>query len=174
MRYYTGDSPCIGCGKTGREKARLSKDSLCSDCRSTLRIGREVVEKRKLQKDLISDVIVFMTGLRYLSSGETDDIVAAFREFLESVSISEAEKTANCKAKCIGSYDNSYSRSIGPFRFNVDSADKLECLILALNQYTESVYKDGVKHGSNLLMRLNEGELTPDAFIKRVNEDRSY
>ena len=53
MRYYTGDLPCIGCGKTGREKARLSKDSLCSDCRSTLRIGREVVEKRKLQNNLI-------------------------------------------------------------------------------------------------------------------------
>ena len=37
-----------------------------------------------------------------------------------------------------------------------------------------SLYDDGVKHGSNLLIRLNEGELTPDAFIKSVNGDRSF
>lgn len=36
------------------------------------------------------------------------------------------------------------------------------------------IFDDEVKHGSNLLMRLNEGELTPDAFIKRVNGDRSF
>ena len=172
MRYYTGDLPCIGCGKTGREKARLSKDSLCFDCKNILRLGFDVAEKRKLQIDLISDVDISLTGLRYLSSGETGNVIAAFREFLET--ISEVEKIANCKKKHIGYYDNSHSRNIGPFRFNIDSADKLECLILALNQYTASVYKDGVKHGSNLLMRLNEGELTPDAFLKRVNEDRSY
>ncbi len=95
MRYYTGDLPCIGCGKTGREKGRLSKYSLCFDCKSILRLGFDVAEKRKLQKDLISDVDISLTGLRYLSSGETGNVIAAFREFLET--ISEVEKIANCK-----------------------------------------------------------------------------
>ena len=39
---------------------------------------------------------------------------------------------------------------------------------------TLSLYDDRVMHGSNLSIRLNEGELTPDAFIKRVNGDRSF
>ena len=173
MKYYKGDIPCSGCGKTGRERERLSKRDLCWSCKSLLRLGNDVAEKRKSQTELISDVKVHLNGLRYISSGETDDCVAAFREFLES--IPEVEKIANCQTKHIGNYDAfSCSRSVGSFRMTVNSADKLECLIIALNQYSKSVYKDGVKHGSNLLMRLNEGELTPNDFVKRVNEDRSY
>lgn len=172
MKLYKGDSPCLGCGRTGKEKGRSAKDSLCWDCRELLSLGTEVNKLRSLQTDEIVEVNLFMTGLRYLSSGESNLCIAALREFLSS--ISEKEKRANCKQRHIGFYNSSYSMEIRGIKMTPVSAEHLECFIKALNQYSAAVYADGVKFGSNLLMQLNSGELTPDAFVKRVNGDKSF
>jgi hypothetical protein len=172
MKTYKGDAPCPGCGKTGREKERYCKDGLCWDCKRLLGLGKEISEIRANQTDKITEVSIYMTGLQYLSSSETHDCIAAFREFLTS--ISDKEKSDNCQSRYIGHYDHSDSKNIRGIKMTPESADHLESFVMALNQYSKAVYDDGVKHGSNLLMRLNEGELTPDAFIKRVNGDRSF
>lgn len=172
MKSYKGDAPCPGCGKTGREKERFCKDDLCWDCKRLLRLGKEISEIRENQTDKIAEVNVHMTGLRYLSSGETNDCIAAFREFLFSVS--DKEKLDNCQSRYIGYYDNSNSKNIYGIKMAPESADHLESFVMALNQYSKAVYADGVKHGSNLLMRLSEGELTPNVFLKRVDGDISF
>lgn len=172
MKTYKGDTPCPGCGKTGREKERYRKDDLCWDCKRLLGLGKEISEIRANQTDKIAEVSIYMTGLQYLSSGETHDCIAAFREFL--ISISDKEKFANCQSRYIGCYDHSDSKNIRGIKITPESADHLESFVMALNQYSKAIYDDGVKHGSNLLMQLNEGELTPDAFLKKVNGDRSF
>lgn len=172
MKTYKGDAPCPGCGKTGREKERYCKDGLCWDCKRLLGLGKELSEIRADQTDKITEVSIYMTGLQYLSSGETHDCIVAFREFLTS--ISDKEKLDNCQSRYIGYFDGSDSKNIRGIKMTPESADHLESFVTALNQYSKAVYDDGVKHGSNLLMRLNEGELTPNAFIKGVNGDRSF
>lgn len=113
-----------------------------------------------------------MTGLQYLSSGEAHNCIAAFREFL--ISISDKEKDTNCQSKYIGYYDHSDSKNILGIKMAPESADHLECFVTALNQYAKAVYADGVKYGSNLLMQLNDGEISPDTFLKKVSGDRSF
>ena len=46
---YKGKLPCIGCGKTGEEAPRKSKDCLCEDCENSLKIGRAIVRERNLE-----------------------------------------------------------------------------------------------------------------------------
>lgn len=175
MKIYKGDAPCPGCGKTGREKERYRKDGLCWDCRCLLALGQELKKTRVNQTDKITEVSIYMTELKYLSSSETRDCIAAFREFLTS--ISDKEKLDNCQSRHIGQLDGFHrceTEEIKGIKMTPESADHLESFVTALNEYSKAVYEDGVKHGSNLLMRLNEGELTPDAFLKKVNGDRSF
>jgi len=172
MRLYKGDAPCPGCGKTGRQKERYSKDSLCWDCKRLLNLGNEVSKIRTSQTDKITKVNVYMTGLHYLSSGETHNCIVALREFLKS--ISDKEKEDNCQSRSIGFYDHSDSKNIRGIKMPPDAAEHLDTFVTALNLYSKAVYASGVKYGSNLLMQLNEGELTPNTFLKRVNGDRSF
>ena len=46
---YKGKLPCIGCGKSGEEAHRQSKDCLCEDCANSLKIGRAIVKERNLE-----------------------------------------------------------------------------------------------------------------------------
>ena len=48
MNMYKGKLPCIGCGKSGEEAHRQSKDCLCEDCENSLKIGRAIVKERNL------------------------------------------------------------------------------------------------------------------------------
>ena len=41
---YKGKEPCQGCGKTGKQVPRTSKDSLCDDCKKHLLLGKRVKE----------------------------------------------------------------------------------------------------------------------------------
>lgn len=168
MRYYKGSSPCPGCGLSGELKPRRSKDCLCHSCSSLLRLGNEISKLRSQQTDKIVNVRLWISGLSYVSTGESDNLSAAIREFLGS--ISQQDKMGNCPDRVIGSYTSSQSHTVRDIKITPDSADKLESLIKALYQYSDAVHAKGVKHGSNLLAQLGSGDLSPDAFVKRVNE----
>lgn len=46
---YNGKIRCPGCGRTGEEAPRKSKDCLCEDCENSLKIGRAIVKERNLE-----------------------------------------------------------------------------------------------------------------------------
>lgn len=46
---YNGKLRCPGCGRTGEEAPRQSKDCLCKDCENALKIGLAVVKERNLE-----------------------------------------------------------------------------------------------------------------------------
>lgn len=49
MRAYRGAAPCVGCGTTGADRARKTKDSLCHVCKDTLQRG---IKARKEEQEL--------------------------------------------------------------------------------------------------------------------------
>ena len=59
MKMYEGDKPCPGCGRTGKEEPRQSKDGLCRDCQESLRIGKAIVKEHELDRKyyLMDDLI---------------------------------------------------------------------------------------------------------------------
>lgn len=46
---YNGKLRCPGCGRTGEEAPRQSKDCLCKECENALKIGLAVIKERNLQ-----------------------------------------------------------------------------------------------------------------------------
>lgn len=46
---YNGNFRCPGCGRTGEEAPRQSKECLCKDCEAALKIGRAIVKERNLE-----------------------------------------------------------------------------------------------------------------------------
>lgn len=81
---YKGKLPCIGCGKTGEEVPRLSKECLCKDCEAVLKIGLAVVKERNLEsKNYCIDE--FKVGkIKWYTY--TDDVENALIELLNTFS----------------------------------------------------------------------------------------
>jgi len=81
---YKGKITCIGCGKTGEEAPRKSKDCLCDDCENSLKIGRAIVKERNLEsKSYCLDE--FKIG-SFKWNTYTDDIENALINLLNSFS----------------------------------------------------------------------------------------
>lgn len=59
---YKGNSKCSGCGRTGTEAPRVSKNHLCPDCTQYLLIGVSVTERYKLRVIVSEDGKIYCQG----------------------------------------------------------------------------------------------------------------
>lgn len=192
MKIYKGTAPCPGCGRTGEEVARSSKESLCYDCIDTLKIGRTIVKERNLDRKcfLMDDLTTgFMTWYQIRDK----DIDKSLRELLWTFSQFDSRyavgycRQASMLAGYAGS-GTSYDCFVLPkVTFEAarklchaikDAVDELNRerdnykneLDKKLNEERNRIYNDGVAHGRNLLMQLNSGEISVSDFQKPVKK----
>lgn len=186
MKYYEGKAPCPGCGKTGEEKPRGSKDGLCYDCTHQLAIGRAISEERDLPRNYYR--------LEELCIGEmtwytirVPELEHAVIDLLQTFSQFDEKYAMYCHNHVLaGRIDAAICRHriVLPER-TFEAAKKLcEVLREAASQlikerdsfmaelYTKlaeqksAIFNEGVKKGRNLLAQLNAGEITLDELYK--------
>lgn len=192
MKLYKGTAPCPGCGRTGEEVARSSKESLCHDCLDTLKIGRAIVKERNLDRKyfLMDDLTM---GYMVWYQIRDKDIDKSLRELLRTFSqfdcrYAEGYRQQNYMlAGYAGSGTSSDSFVLPKVTF--EAAKKLchaiEDAVVELNRERDNykdeldkklneernrIYNDGVAHGRNLLMQLNRGEISVNDFEKPVKK----
>lgn len=192
MKLYKGTAPCPGCGRTGEEKTRSSKESLCNDCMDTLKIGRAIVKERNLDRKyfLMDDLTL---GYMVWYQIRDKDIDKSLRELLRTFSqfdcrYAEGYRQQNYMlAGRAGSGTSSdcfvlptvtfeaakklchaIEDAVGELNRERDNyKDELE---KKLNEERNRIYNDGVAHGRNLLMQLNSGEISVNDFEKPVKK----
>lgn len=186
MKYYEGKAPCPGCGKTGEEKPRESKDGLCYDCEHQLAIGRAISEERDLQRKhyRLEELCVGEMSWYTIRVPELEhaviDLLQTFSQFNEKYAMYSYNHVLAGRIDAVtGTY-----RLVLPER-TFEAAKKLcEVLREAASQlinerdsfkaelYTElakqksAIFNEGVKKGRNLLVQLNAGEITLDELYK--------
>ena len=190
---YKGKEKCAGCGRTGEEKWRFSKDSLCHDCQDTLNIGRALVREKNLdRKNYNMDEL--MTAFMTWYAVPVPEIDAALRELLRTFSQFDTRYSGGVsavqtkylagQAGCGTSHDNfclptctfeaarNLCKIIEKTSLDLkrDREHYKEELQEELAKQKDEIFNEGVKHGRNLLMQLNNNEITPEQFIAQVKK----
>lgn len=192
MKLYTGSAPCPGCGRTGEEITRDSKDSLCPECNMALELGQALVKERNLTRihHSLDDLKVgYMTWYAI----HLDEVDKKLRELLKTFSKFDHKYATgiNWSDGCLcGHFDSITSRDMFVLPEPTFEAAKDLCQTLhsicrqieevrdnyrkeldqELAEQKNDIYNQGVEYGRNLLFQLNEGKITLDDFTKRINK----
>ena len=190
---YKGKEPCAGCGKTGEERWRFSKNSLCHQCQDTLAIGRSLIQERSLERGFFN-MDELMTAFMTWYAVPVPEIDSALRELLRTFSkfdtrysggISPMQKQFLAgQAGCGTSHDNfclprctfEAARKLCQViektaqELKYDRQHYKEELEAELAKEKDVIFNKGVDKGRNLLFQLNNYEITPEQFIQPVKQ----
>ena len=189
MNMYKGKLPCIGCGKSGEEAPRKSKDCLCEDCENSLKIGRAIVRERNLKsKNYCLDEFkigsikwytyienvekALINLLNTFSQYKDKNHIWGFREQLYSNKLvstlgashevilpTETFETEKELCKALKEVNDDLEKKRQTYKAVLDKE---------LAEKKNEIYNDGVRYGRNLLVQLNNGEIAPNEILKDV------
>lgn len=188
---YKGDTKCPGCGKTGKESPRANKDSLCYYCRDVLKLGNNVITYYGLSRGryVVPDHKKMILTWYTIRIGAIDN---ALNSLLNSVSVFDNEfcsRYADWREEILtGRLDPLTSRVTYSIPERCIEAAKNLCDVVrqvsedleekeknyekeleySFKQKEDDIFKKGIKEGTNLLIRLNRGEITQDEINKRI------
>lgn len=189
---YKGNIPCPGCGRTGVETPRLTKDGLCEDCKEKLQIGRffckEYGMKRKYYK-----MDELTTGYMTWYQIRNKEIDKCLRNLLRTFSQFDSRYaggyerqetmlagTAGCgtssdcfvlpKVTFEAARELCHAVENAVHKLNRERENYKKELDAKLNEERNRIYNDGVAHGRNLLFQLNNGEITASDINKEIKK----
>lgn len=189
---YKGSAPCPGCGRSGTEVPRLSKDGLCLECTEHLNIGRQFCKEKDLERHhyVIDDLT---TGFMTWYQVRNKEIDGCLRELLKTFSQFDSRYAGGyCRQESMlagyagsgTSHDvfvlpmvtleaakklcHAIEDAVGELNRERDSYRKE--LDEQLRQQKNDIFNEGVAYGRNLLFQLNNGEITADEINKRINK----
>lgn len=190
---YKGDAPCAGCGKTGAEQPRKSKDALCFECRDLLLLGRQFSDHcTRIHSSFIIPELSIMTAQWYsirIRSIEQSfiSLLKSFCHFdtrfvnrgyqfnrgilFGSVDAFTASHTLILPNETI-EYASELAKRLISFCNELDKERenyKRELDELLKTQKND-IYNQGIEHGRNLLAQLNSGEITVEEMNKRFEK----
>ena len=186
---YTGKAPCPGCGRTGEEYARDSKDCLCRECQAELQIGRALCKERDLKRnwynmdELCGGRLTFHSIHNSELHERLKTLLGTFSEFQTTnvgkwVDISRNEATSGKDLFVLpektAEAAKELTESLYKIAWELDEdkrtyQDRLKKEAAAeLAEQKNAIYNEGVAHGRNLLMQLNNNEITADEFTRPV------
>lgn len=196
MKLYEGNAPCPGCGMTGKQKARPSKESLCHDCQNQLEIGRAICKERALDRNFyrmddlrLGDMTWYTIPIREVDNA-LKDLLMKFSEFDRQHVDYKGTPT---ESQLAGKIDATTSRNTYVLPDVTFAAAQRLCesikevcrqlkkdrenyqkeLDKQLAEQKNDIYNEGVAHGRDLLRQLNNGEITPNMMLQRITRYES-
>ena len=178
--YYEGSAPCHGCGRPGTIISRLSKDSLCEDCKKALQIGKASEKYRDTIKLTRLIVTWYSFGRR-----EFDDLVS---EFLKAISNEDGANVPTGMLRVHGDAVTSsnvyfvpriFAEPLKRFLDGFSDFGRKMCRIEEqlekkkqeeLNDERNKIFNDGVAYGRKLLFQLNNNEISLKDFEAEVKK----
>ena len=192
MKKYEGKEPCPGCGRTGEQVARDSRNGLCYDCQKKLRLGESLVKERGMERNYykMDDLVAANMTWYVVSIREIDRALRRLFSTLSQFNLDQAiwlsgiDSYLGHQADAVTAHDT----FIMP-RVTFEAAQELcdaikevsqklrkeECeyrkrLEKEVAEMKNDIYNDGVEHGRNLLFQLNNGEISLEDFSKRIKK----
>lgn len=192
-KLYEGSYPCPGCGRTGEETPRVSKNSLCYDCAMELSIGRAIVKERNLNRNHynMDDLRIGQMTWYTISISSVEsalyELLNTFSQFDQNRVNMKEGITASQLAGRIEGITAHKSFILPDITFNAakklcetlknvcwelkrDRDNYKKELNAKLNEERNQIYNEGVAHGRNLLFQLNNGEITAAEINKEIKK----
>lgn len=156
--------PCPGCGGT---KAYRKSDEVCTDCKSLLKRAQWMDEQLSKLGD---DEVIVAIGQRshwnayiHSKSGKGRDLQEIFHRL--ALSASRPALAYHAEFELLGKIDNGgrmYVKMPRPL------AEAIKDLRSAIQPALEAEYEAGKADGHNLLMRLANGDLSVNEYMKKT------
>ncbi len=181
---YEGKQPCAGCGKSGEDKPRASKDELCEDCKTHIIIGREL-KKDLRDKDYILASAQWYKLEFYNSKIGGEEISQAFNKLFDllerpglpwydRIELVKREGVTSCRsmvmrtdyALAIKALVDALQKQQSAYRKGMEQIEKDRADVIKKTK--NKLFNDGVKYGRSLLVQLNKGEITLADFEKEI------
>lgn len=192
-KFYEGDKPCPGCGRTGAEVARKSKDDLCHECQQALEIGQAIVKERGLDRHYynMDDLRIGQMTWYTISDRDIeralDELLRTFSQFDSRHVVTKGGFQESQLAGRIDGVTRHENFILPDVTFEAakklcqtikEVSDRLQEerrnyqkeLDARLAEQKNDIFNDGVQHGRNLLFQLNNGEITAEELNKRIKK----
>lgn len=189
-RYYDGKEPCPGCGRPGTKEPRPTKSGLCRECSEAVNLGRALIRERDLKRDYYR-LDEFQDALLTWYAVPIGKVDTALRKLLSTFSTFDSRHAKGCRGLSnvlTGKLEATTARDLFVLPTETyEAANELCCtlkdvcwelkkerdnmreqLMAEVREQKNAIYNEGVQHGRNLLMQLNNGEIAPDDFVKPV------
>ena len=175
---YKGKEICQGCGKSGVEKQRWEKDSLCQECKNLLQLGQARDFDNKIEYVGVTD---WHNGYQNIGDVSLDKFANKILEALHNPTAEIKERINFPRQQYLG---QTY------YKIPKNTAEPLKQFFLDLNEFARQVkdakekainsanahilsekikiFNEGVDAGKNLLIQLNNGTLTVSDFDKKL------
>ena len=174
MGFYEGKEPCAGCGRTGIERARISKNQLCPECMRLLAKARlHEAEHKEYSR-------VFLTWYSFYNH----KLNGLVNNFLDKISTPEASSVEHSKrirlghvARCTSSNMNFVPTFVAEALEELMRGIQEEGILIARREddllrkaeaeaaaNKQKYYEEGVRYGRQMLAQLNRGEITLQDF----------
>lgn len=150
---YEGKEPCQGCGRTGSERFRWSKNQLCPDCQAIFEKGKCLESDSKIKEYV--GVRQFMFAFNSLEFRDN-----TLNRFVPKLLMSLDNPFAEC---------NEFLALKEGFGDNTVCARIPKPLFAPLKEFVNKM-DEGVAKGRNLLFQLNNGDITLEEF----NQEQKY
>ena len=181
----------MGCGITGEENPRYSRDCLCYECSKQLKLGREVYNFYKGERTSITIPELSRVQAQWYKIPEFQEKLVAFFKAISDFSLDFANIPGNKPADAFiigepgtgtGSEKftiptkaleaaKSLCQSLEETAWQIynEKRDMKKEMMKELDKEREIIYNEGIKHGRNLLRQLNNGEIGENDFLKEYH-----
>lgn len=174
---YEGKELCAGCKKTSQESPRTRKNDLCWVCEEALEYGR--AKKHE-------DGIEYQRVRQHYHAYRSNELNKLLHDLLKSLHNPSAKAGGYEEVKhYFGDNVGWYTIPSHTFKVVVEFMQRLEDKMkditeqyegiepaakIAVSNEKNRIYNEGVQKGRELLMSLNNGEISMSDFSKSINK----
>ena len=182
MRSYKGLAKCGGCGKSGQDEPRRSKQQVCFDCERLLELGRGVKEKSagfsvvKLARYHLENIFVELekgARVKWVKAGkyvgvrmDEADYEGSSRHLMDKLNAFIA--TLDEGIKDTYEYRIGMAESFETYQIRTPIALTLVEFLEAVYRYGERCQEEGFADGKSLLVNLAVGKMSVDDFNRKT------
>lgn len=178
---YVGKEICQGCGKSGLNKPRKNKNSLCENCSQLLRISLENQHEDAVDYISVRDWIHGFSSYDFKDKS-LDTLANEIFAILHNDNADAIQHCQTIRSQAHGSvyynipisikdplltfFDNLANR-IRDVRRYIEESE--EIAHKAVQKERDKIYNEGLEKGKKLLLQLNSGNLTMAEFEKTIS-----
>lgn len=190
---YQGKEICQGCGKTGKEQWRSSKNELCRSCKNQLEAGKQAIQQAQQISEEYIRFDKIAANARYVdwvyNSGNIREPAYPFGKGFKYLTtggfgkrlIGNSEDVVNALNKLLYFVhnpraivsDNEFIKSDnatgGSYRVPKHYARVIFRILSALSYYSRRLDRESYERGTDLLTGLASGEYSIDQFNAKIS-----
>ncbi len=174
---YEGKEVCQGCGKSGSESPRVSKNTLCDRCKEELRKAKSLNIENSCEYVYVAQHIFACNRFDFNDNSLNEliiELLLAFNNPYERGTGMESIKDAFGDNKI---YVNIPKRILEPLKkfahtmeqFNIQLRKEKDAIpeeaSKAVQAEKDKIYNEGIMKGRDLLFQLNNNEISQNDFI---------